>query len=264
MDLQLLNGQFGQFHETLFAGADLRDANLAGAWLRLADMRGADLRDAQLQGADLFAAQLRGADLRNASLIGADLSFAFLEGADLRGAHLEGANLRGAKLDGADVRHAHMWKARLSEASLQFGDFRGSDWDMIAVSDIEAIEAKAKEHKVAIGSHVFFLRWDSFAERLRPLKDQSGPCVIEDGTFVGRSLFDPDGWLAVWGVPAAFLDEPGLNQVRVDAPKGRNPAVGVRGAIRPIRTNDLFDVSRAKTAMAAWSWPRSRPLPLTS
>jgi hypothetical protein len=47
--------------------ADLRCANLKGAYLRCANLRGAYLRDADLRGADLIGAYLRGADL-----IGAD------------------------------------------------------------------------------------------------------------------------------------------------------------------------------------------------
>jgi hypothetical protein len=58
--------------------ADLRGANLSGAYLR-----GADLRYANLRGADLSDANLRGADLRGANLSDADLSGADLSGADL-------------------------------------------------------------------------------------------------------------------------------------------------------------------------------------
>ena len=47
-------------------GADLRDADLRGAYLS-----GADLRDADLRGADLSDAYLRGADLFGADLVDA-------------------------------------------------------------------------------------------------------------------------------------------------------------------------------------------------
>ena len=72
--------------------ADLRGADLSGAYLH-----GADLRGAYLSGAYLHGAYLRGADLR-----GAYLSGAYLSGADLRGADLSGADLSGAYLRGAD------------------------------------------------------------------------------------------------------------------------------------------------------------------
>ena len=76
--------------------ADLRGADLTGAYFREADLKGADLRGANLTGADLIRADLRGADLRGADLIGADLG-----GADLTGVNLYGADLRGADLTGA-------------------------------------------------------------------------------------------------------------------------------------------------------------------
>ena len=85
------------------ACADLRGADLRGAYLRGADLRGADLRGAYLRGADLGGAYLRGADLGGAYLRGADLGGADLRGADLRGAYLRGAYLRGAYLRGADL-----------------------------------------------------------------------------------------------------------------------------------------------------------------
>ena len=51
-----------------------------------ADLRGADLQGAYLQRADLRGAYLQRADLRGADLQGADLQGAYLQGADLRGA----------------------------------------------------------------------------------------------------------------------------------------------------------------------------------
>ncbi len=77
--------------------ADLRDANLRGAFLCGADLRDADLRDADLRGAFLCGADLRDADLRDADLRGANLCDADLRDADLRGANLCDADLRGAK-----------------------------------------------------------------------------------------------------------------------------------------------------------------------
>ena len=81
--------------------ANLRGADLSGAYLRGANLRGADLRGANLSGADLRGANLRGADLSGANLSGADLSYADLSGANLSGAYLSGADLSGANLSGA-------------------------------------------------------------------------------------------------------------------------------------------------------------------
>ena len=82
--------------------ANLRDADLCGAYLCDADLRGANLCDANLRGANLCDADLRGANLCDANLRGADLHDANLRGADLCGADLCGANLRDANLRGAE------------------------------------------------------------------------------------------------------------------------------------------------------------------
>ena len=66
-----------------------------------ADLRGADLQGAYLQRADLRGVDLQGADLRGAGLQGADLRGAGLQRADLRGAYLRGAYLQRAYLQGA-------------------------------------------------------------------------------------------------------------------------------------------------------------------
>ena len=94
--------------EAIKGGADLRDADLRGAYLgnadlRDADLRGADLRDAYLGNADLRDADLRDADLRGAYLGCADLRDACLRDADLRGAYLGCADLSCACLRGADL-----------------------------------------------------------------------------------------------------------------------------------------------------------------
>jgi len=78
-------------------GANLRGADLEGAYLEGADLRGADLEGAYLGGANLGGANLRGAYLRGAYLGGADLGYSYLRGAYLEGADLEGADLRDAK-----------------------------------------------------------------------------------------------------------------------------------------------------------------------
>ena len=60
---------------------------------------GADLREADLRGANLAGAYLVEVDLRGADLTGANLMEAYLRGADLREADLRGTDLKGAKLD---------------------------------------------------------------------------------------------------------------------------------------------------------------------
>src|SRR4051794_14358996 len=65
------------------------------------DLRELDLRGARLHLADFSRIDLRGADLRDSDLIGADLREANLSGANLRNADLRAANLRGVQLGGA-------------------------------------------------------------------------------------------------------------------------------------------------------------------
>ena len=93
--------------------ADLRGANLIGAYLHKTDLEGANLKGANLQGADFWAADLEGANLRHGNLKGANLRHANLQHANLEeanlsftnpwGANLEGANLTGANLEGAKL-----------------------------------------------------------------------------------------------------------------------------------------------------------------
>ena len=72
--------------------ADLSQANMTGANLRLAALWGANLERAALCGVNL-----RGASLAGAKLAGADLSEANLSGANLRDAGLSGATLAGTE-----------------------------------------------------------------------------------------------------------------------------------------------------------------------
>ena len=136
---------------------NLREANLAEAYLQQAnlsraDLRGANLNGADLRGAFLQAADLRGADLRNANLAGANLQNANLEGAQLAnavvgdrtilsakwrlvheivtngysGQDLVNIDLVGANLDGADLRNADFTAANLERATFAAADLRGS------------------------------------------------------------------------------------------------------------------------------------------
>ena len=78
--------------------SDLERALAGEKNLSVANLRYADLSGAYLFRADLRDADLSGASLRSAMLRGADLTGAALTGADLFGANLKGANLTGATL----------------------------------------------------------------------------------------------------------------------------------------------------------------------
>ena len=80
---------------------DLRDADLAGAWLNDSNLARAELADVDLRGANLEGAILVQARLRRTSLEGAVLTGADLREADLRGADVDNAALAGAVADAA-------------------------------------------------------------------------------------------------------------------------------------------------------------------
>ena len=88
----------------------------------MVDLRGAHLDTANLSEAHLWRADLRVVDLRGAHLDTANLSEAHLWRADLSGAHLRGADLSRAHLEdataGADLSRADLSEAGLVETSL--------------------------------------------------------------------------------------------------------------------------------------------------
>ena len=94
--------------EAVKSGANLRGANLCGAYLCDANLRGAYLCGAYLRDANLCGAYLCDANLRDAYLCGANLGDANLRGAYLCGAYLCDANLRGAYLCGANLGDANL------------------------------------------------------------------------------------------------------------------------------------------------------------
>ncbi len=120
-------------------GVDLRRAQLERAVLSRARLEGANLSEARLEGADLRGARLDDAVLRRAWLRGARLSLALasadeldlweapLERADFSPARLEGADLFGARLVGADLQGVWLQGADLRGAQLQGTDLRGAE-----------------------------------------------------------------------------------------------------------------------------------------
>jgi uncharacterized protein YjbI with pentapeptide repeats len=97
--------------------ANLRYADLSGAYLCGANLHDADLHDANLRYADLSGAYLCGANLHDADLHDANLRYADLSGAYLCGADLSGANLHDANLSDADLRYADLRGADLRDAN---------------------------------------------------------------------------------------------------------------------------------------------------
>ncbi len=115
------------------AGANLRRADLSGAWLMRGNLSGADLSEAILHETDFRRADLARACLARANISRADLSWsnlsqANLADANLHGANLSGANLREAILNGAVLTGANLSRARAwgtSFANLDLSEARG-------------------------------------------------------------------------------------------------------------------------------------------
>ncbi|HEV2336363.1 MAG TPA: pentapeptide repeat-containing protein, partial [Stellaceae bacterium] len=100
------------------------DANLTNA-----DLTGANIRLVDLTGATLTGATLTNADLTGATLVNANLSGANLSGATLHNATGGGVDLSGADLTGADLHNANLTSATLTGADLSgtnFGSGTGS------------------------------------------------------------------------------------------------------------------------------------------
>lgn len=143
-----------------FAGADLRDVNLAGANLARADFSGARLGGANLCGADLtkarfFGAELTGADLNRATLVKANLSQADLAGANLNAAdlshafliktNLSGTSLIEARLEGANLGQASLFRATLTRAALRQASFFKADLTEADFSEADLTGANLQE-----------------------------------------------------------------------------------------------------------------------
>lgn len=94
---------------------DLRGSDMAGAYLRYAQLDGADLEGSDFTGAYLFGANLVGAKLTNVNFTGANLIGANLAGAILDGANFSEAHLIGANLLGTDFNAVHLVGAKLPD-----------------------------------------------------------------------------------------------------------------------------------------------------
>jgi hypothetical protein len=123
------NGRKGQ--RVNLSRADLRGADLSGAWLVEANLSGAWLHEANLSRADLFMANLSGAkipkaNLSRARLSSANLSRAYIREADLSQAKLNGANLSTANLYKSNLSGANLFMANLGGAVLDWADLSGA------------------------------------------------------------------------------------------------------------------------------------------
>ena len=86
------------------AGCNLKEANLAGAYLKNRDLSDANLKGANLARANLSGANLSGANLKETDLTEANLVGANLKNVNLKDANLTDANIALANLKGANVK----------------------------------------------------------------------------------------------------------------------------------------------------------------
>ena len=134
--------------ETDLAGAYIPDAHLLRANFRGANLRGADLTGAHLPGADLYIANLTQANLVGANLRGADLNGAKLIDANLRGADLFSANLTHADLTGANLIDANLRGAKLIDANLTGADLSEADLNGGNLTGAKLIDANLRRARL--------------------------------------------------------------------------------------------------------------------
>lgn len=121
--------RWGTFDDwiTDLSGADLKEADLGGAFLSQALLKRTSLIRANLQKADLRGAHLSGANLSSADLNRANLERALLNQASLTGADLGNTNLTQANLQGAQMSQVKALGAQLSQANLTASEWQGAD-----------------------------------------------------------------------------------------------------------------------------------------
>jgi len=124
----------------LTGAADLRGANLVGAYLRGANISGTRFNDANLGGADLYGVNLIKSDLYEAFLSGASLRFANLRGANLHGMDLRGIDFTAAYLVDAVLSGADLSEARFNDANLSHAELDGANLSRADLSHANLVE----------------------------------------------------------------------------------------------------------------------------
>ena len=133
---------------TIAPNANLRKADLQGAYLR-----GAYLLEANLQGAYLRRANLRGAYLREADLLGADLQEANLQGADLKDARLNSCVGNEHEIISVQVPPYNLVINLLTqEASIGCLTFKIKQWLSLTTQEIKQLEIDAAEFETRWGN----------------------------------------------------------------------------------------------------------------
>lgn len=113
------------FRRANLTGANLREADLAGADFSRARLEGADFSDSDLSGANLQSVRATGAQFRKA-----ELERARLDRADLREASLMNARIRQARFNGANLYSVSFLNATLGDTG-----FSGANLDNTILRD---------------------------------------------------------------------------------------------------------------------------------
>jgi len=129
--------QLEELKEKEIVGVYLRVANLQKANLYGANLQKANLEFAKLQKTKLLAANLQEARLEQANLRGADIESADLQKADLSGANLQKTDLKFAKLQESRLYKANLWKSVLVSANFQKADLRHANFQETNLDDVK-------------------------------------------------------------------------------------------------------------------------------
>lgn len=141
----------------LLADADLKAADLTGAFLYQADLSGANLRCADLSGADLRFADLSGAQVTDAKLNGAVFDWCLAENANLSGnnfrsADIQNAIFKGANLSGAQFGNTQMNHIDLSDAKLEYARLSGAIINDAVLEHADLVGADLTNARVDYGT----------------------------------------------------------------------------------------------------------------
>jgi len=246
--------------DDIVAGADLRirdlreftlrGLDLSGSDLRGADLRGMDLQDAvladcRLDGARLDRADLSRADLSRSSAERAAFDEANLESASLRGLDAEGASFLGARFRGAEFARTSLVFANLSEADLRACqldglDIRGARLDRANMTgaQFDGLIATTADLGGAIGitPGVF--------ESLRTPEPTPAETDVSDGVEarLSRAISGVAQWIRGGGLQDVSS---GLRQIaeRLVKQEGERPGLRVGGLLGPFAGSPKMRVS---------------------
>jgi len=160
--------------------ANLKKANLSGAKLQKANLEFAKLQEAKLVGANLqkarlWQANLCGADIDSAELHKADLSEANLQKTVLKFAKLQESILRDANLQETNMEGAEIENTLLNSANFQKADLRGLNLHEENLIRVNFHETKLRDANLQ-GANFYGAKFTSETD-------------LDDSVLIGANLF---------------------------------------------------------------------------